>query len=79
MSCGEELWKRFFPKYLESLGAPVTAVGFYGTLRDFVDGAYQYPGGWLTDRFGRCLRLYLLWWLLVGAIVFAIKVEERHS
>jgi hypothetical protein len=52
MSCGEELWKRFLPKYLESLGAPVTAVGFYGTLQDFVDATYQYPGGWLTDRFG---------------------------
>lgn len=53
MSFGEELWKRFIPKYLEVLGAPVTAVGLYGTLRDFTDGVFQYPGGWITDRYGR--------------------------
>ena len=59
MSFGEELWKRFIPKYLEALGAPVTAVGLYGTLRDFVDGIYQYPGGWITDRYGRRRALLL--------------------
>ncbi len=59
MSFGEELWKRFVPKYLEALGAPVTAVGLYGTLRDFVDGIYQYPGGWITDRYGRRRALLL--------------------
>jgi MFS family permease len=53
MAFGEELWKRFVPKYLETLGAPVTAVGFYGTMRDLLDGLYQYPGGWITDRYGR--------------------------
>lgn len=59
MSFGEELWKRFVPKYLEGLGAPITAVGLYGTLRDFVDGVYQYPGGWITDRYGRRRALLL--------------------
>lgn len=53
MAFGEELWKRFVPKYLATLGAPVTAVGFYGTMRDLLDGLYQYPGGWITDRYGR--------------------------
>src|SRR4029453_14999144 len=50
---GENLWKAFLPKYLEALGAPVLAIGLFGTVRDFVDGAYQYPGGWLADRGGR--------------------------
>jgi MFS family permease len=59
MSFGEELWKRFIPKYLEALGAPVTVVGLYGSTRDFLDGLYQYPGGWLTDRFGRRASLLL--------------------
>src|SRR5688500_14595737 len=53
MALGEELWKRFMPKYLEALGAPVLAVGLYGTARDFLDGVYQYPGGWIADRLGR--------------------------
>jgi len=50
---GEELWKKFLPKYLESLGASVTAVGLFGTAEDFFDASYQYPGGWLADHWGR--------------------------
>jgi len=50
---GEELWKKFLPKYLESLGASVAAVGLFGTAEDFFDAIYQYPGGWLADRWGR--------------------------
>ena len=53
MSLGESLWRRFIPKYLEVLGAPVTAIGLFGTTEDFLDGIYQYPGGWLGDRLGR--------------------------
>ena len=53
MGLGENLWRRFLPKYLEALGAPVTAIGLFGTTEDFLDGVYQYPGGWVADRFGR--------------------------
>jgi MFS family permease len=50
---GEELWKKFLPKYLESLGASVAVVGLFGTAEDFFDAIYQYPGGWLADHWGR--------------------------
>ena len=50
---GEELWKKFLPKYLELLGASATAIGLFGTAEDFFDALYQYPGGWLADHFGR--------------------------
>jgi MFS family permease len=50
---GEELWKRYLPKYLEALGAGVGIVGLFGTTKDFFDAIYQYPGGWLADRVGR--------------------------
>jgi len=50
---GEELWKKFLPKYLESLGASVVAVGLFGTAEDFFDAIYQYPGGWFADHWGR--------------------------
>jgi MFS family permease len=50
---GEELWKKFLPKYLESLGAGPAHIGFFGTARDLADALYQYPGGWIADRFGR--------------------------
>ena len=50
---GEELWKKFLPKYLEGLGASVAVVGLFGTAEDFFDAMYQYPGGWLADYWGR--------------------------
>jgi MFS family permease len=59
MAMGEELWKRFLPKYLETAGAPLTAIGAYGSVRDFLDGVVQYPGGWVADRHGRRTGLQL--------------------
>ncbi|HEX8169186.1 MAG TPA: MFS transporter [Thermoanaerobaculia bacterium] len=59
VTLGENLWLKFVPKYLQALGAPVLAVGLYGSLRDLLDGLYQYPGGWAGDRFGRRTALTL--------------------
>jgi len=69
MGVGEELWKRFLPKYLETLGAPVVAIGLFGTARDFLDGIYQYPGGWVGDRYGR--RSALLVFVGLTAVGYA--------
>jgi len=56
---GEELWKKFLPKYLEALGATAPVIGLFGTAEDFFDACYQYPGGFVADRFGR-RRAFLL-------------------
>src|SRR2546428_6674577 len=53
LGLGEELWKKFLPKYLEALGATTPVIGFFGTAEDFFDAVYQYPGGWLADHLGR--------------------------
>jgi MFS family permease len=53
LGLGEELWKKFLPKYLEALGAGTLAIGLFGTTKDFFDAVYQYPGGWLADNLGR--------------------------
>src|SRR5215204_7829319 len=53
LGLGEELWKKFLPKYLEALGATMPVIGLFGTAQDFFDAVYQYPGGWLADRVGR--------------------------
>ena len=53
LGLGEELWKKFIPKYFEALGATTPIVGLYGTAQDFLDAIYQYPGGWVADRLGR--------------------------
>jgi MFS family permease len=56
---GEELWKKFLPRYLEALGAGTVTIGLFGAAKDFFDAIYQYPGGWLADRLGR-RRAFLL-------------------
>jgi len=70
MGLGEELWKRFMPKYLEVLGAPVAVIGLYGTARDFLDGIYQYPGGWVADHYGR--RRALALFVSMAALGYAV-------
>src|SRR4029078_11357426 len=70
LGCGENLWRRFLPKYLESLGAPITEIGAFGTTEDFLDGVYQYPGGWSADRYGR--RFALIAFISLAAIGYAV-------
>jgi MFS family permease len=73
MNLGENLWRRFLPKYLQSLGAPITAIGLFGTAEDFLDGVYQYPGGWIADRYGRRSALLLLVSVtIIGYVLFAV-------
>lgn len=70
LGLGEELWKKFLPKYLESLGAGPGIIGLFGTAEDFFDAVYQYPGGWLADRLGR--RRAFLIFILVASIGYLI-------
>ncbi len=70
LALGENLWQKFLPKYLQALGAPIRAVGLFGSIEDFLDGVYQYPGGWLSDRIGR--RASLLGFVVLAAIGYAI-------
>ena len=70
MALGENLWRRFLPKYLESLGAPIVAIGAYGSTEDALDGLYQYPGGWASDRYGR--RHALLLFVALAAVGYVV-------
>jgi MFS family permease len=70
MALGEHLWRRFLPKYLEALGAPLVAIGVYGSTQDLLDGLYQYPGGWLADRYGR--RRALLLFICLAVIGYGV-------
>lgn len=63
---GEELWKKFLPKYLEALGASTPIIGLFGTAGDFFDAVYQYPGGWIADHLGR-RRAFLIFIALASA------------
>ncbi len=66
LGLGEELWKKFLPKYLEALGASTPVIGLFGTAEDFLDAIYQYPGGWLADHLGR-RRAFLIFVGLASA------------
>jgi MFS family permease len=66
LGIGEELWKKFLPKYLEALGASAPIIGCFGTAEDFFDAVYQYPGGWLADHLGR-RRAFLIFIALASA------------
>jgi len=81
---GEELWMRYLPEYLRTLGASALAVGAFGTLKDLLDAAYAYPGGHVSDRLGtrRALLLFgalstvgfaLLWiWPAIAGVFVAL-------
>ena len=43
MALGENLWRRFIPKYLESLGAPIVAIGAYGSTEDLLTASINIP------------------------------------
>jgi MFS family permease len=74
LGLGEELWKKFLPKYLEHLGASPVVIGLFGTTEDFFDAIYQYPGGWLADRAGR-RRAFLVFIAVasVGYLVYLLS------
>src|SRR4029450_9338423 len=70
MALGEHPRTRLPPKSLEALGAPVVAIGAYGSTEDFFDAIYQYPGGWVGDRYGR--RRALTLFICVAAIGYGV-------
>ncbi len=70
LGMGEELWKKFLPKYMEALGAGAGAIGLFGTAKDFLDAIYQYPGGWLADHLGR--RRAFLAFITLASIGYVI-------
>jgi len=72
LGLGEELWKKFLPKYLEALGATMPVIGLFGTAQDFFDAVYQYPGGWTADRLGRRRALLMF-------VVRRLKDEVGHT
>jgi MFS family permease len=74
LGLGEELWKKFLPKYLEALGANTQVIGFFGTAENFLDAVYQYPGGWLADHLGRrrSLLIFILC-AMAGYVVYLVS------
>src|SRR5437667_5959894 len=60
LGLGEELWKKFLPKYLEALGESTPVIGLFGTAEDIFDEVYQYTCEWLADEQGLGRALLIL-------------------
>ena len=75
LGLGEELWKKYLPKYLEALGASAPIVGLFGTAENFLDAIYQYPGGWLADRIGR--RRAFMTFVVLAATGYVIYLSSK--
>src|SRR5262247_1231452 len=76
LGLGEELWQSYMPKYLTSLGASGVMVGLFSSLKDLLDGLYQYPGGWAGDRFGR--KRALMFFTLTAMCGYALYALAWH-
>ncbi len=76
IGAGEELWMRFVPKFLQTLGATVFVIGFYDALRTLLGAVYAYPGGVLVDLWGH--RRAFLTFNIVSIVGYALVLFIPH-
>ena len=70
IGCGEEMWMRFLPKYLKTLGAAVWVIALYDGLKTILGAVYAFPGGIAVDHWGH--RKALVVFTLVSMIGYAL-------
>ena len=78
---GERLWLGFAPKYLQTLGAGVMAIGLFDALQTLLGALYAYPGGWMTDQQLRADGSFSLTWhrARVGTPRLPRRRSSRHG
>jgi MFS family permease len=76
LGLGEEMWLTYLPKHLTTLGASSVVVGIFYSLRDLLDGLYQYPGGFVADRYGRKKALMIFTVIAMGG--YALYALAGH-
>src|SRR5438874_4324044 len=76
IGAGEELWMRFVPKFLQTLGAGVFVIGLYDALRTLLGAIYAYPGGVIVDLWGH--RRSFLVFNIVSIIGYALVLLVPH-
>src|ERR1700736_4002668 len=76
IGAGEELWMRFVPKYLQTLGASVFVIGLYDALRTLLGALYAYPGGVFVDLWGH--RRAFLTFNIVSIVGYALVLLVPH-
>src|SRR5438874_132510 len=76
IGAGEELWMRFVPKYLETLGASALVIGLYDAVRTLLGAVYAYPGGVVVDYWGH--RRAFLVFNIVSIIGYSVVLLVPH-
>ena len=76
IGAGEELWMRFVPKYLQTLGATVLVIGLYDAIKTLLGAIYAYPGGVIVDLWGH--RRAFLIFNIVSIIGYALVLLIPH-
>src|SRR3979411_1135889 len=76
IGAGEELWMRFVPKYLQTLGATALVIGLYDALRTLLGAVYAYPGGVVVDRWGH--RRTFLTFNIVSIVGYTVVLLVPH-
>ena len=76
IGAGEELWMRFVPKYLLTLGASVFVIGLYDALKTLLGAIYAYPGGVIVDFWGH--RRAFLTFNIVSIVGYALVLLIPH-
>src|SRR2546421_7204322 len=76
IGAGEELWMRFVPKYLETLGASALVIGLYDAVRTLLGAIYAYPGGVVVDRWGH--RRAFLVFNIISIIGYSVVLLVPH-
>jgi len=76
IGAGEELWMRFVPKYLQTLGASVFVIGLYDALRTLLGAIYAYPGGVLVDLWGH--RRAFVFFNILSIVGYALVLLIPH-
>jgi MFS family permease len=73
---GERLWLGFASKYLETLGAGILVIGLFDALLTLLGALYNYPGGWLTERWGQ--RRSLLFFNALSLVGYVLVLLWPH-
>src|SRR5256714_2498034 len=76
IGAGEELWMRFVPKYLQTLGASVFVIGLYDAIKTLLGAVYAYPGGVIVDLWGH--RRAFLTFNIVSIVGYALVLLVPH-
>src|SRR5437764_7710261 len=76
IGAGEELWMRFVPKYLETLGASALVIGLYDAVRTLLGAVYAYPGGVVVDQWGH--RRAFLVFNIVSIVGYSVVLLVPH-